>query len=477
MATPSTAAPNPEPLAGVRRALVVGLGASGRAAIAVLQAAGVEVVVVEERADHPAAAALTGVTVHLGRPALEVLDATIDLVVPSPGVPEGAPVLRAAAARAVPVWSEPELGLRLHPHPLVAVTGTNGKTSTTELLGAMLAADGRDVRACGNIGTPVCEAAASAGPDTVLVAELSSFQLRFAGRLRPQVGVLLNLAPDHLDWHPDLAAYGAAKARLWEAQQPGDWAVANADDPLTLMLRDRHAPAGRAAFSGTGPVPVGVGVEDDTFVAWLPHGVTPLLAVADLPAPRAPHLVANVAAAATAALLAGAAPEAVVRAARGFRPGRHRLEVVATDPRGVRYLDDSKATNVHAATAALRSVGSAVWIAGGLAKGVDLAPLADELGAVHDAVLIGTAADELALVCDRAGVAAHHAPSIEAAVALAARLARPGDDVLLAPACASFDQFAGYAERGERFAAAARAAAESAAAAPSDPSDPTGGQP
>jgi UDP-N-acetylmuramoylalanine--D-glutamate ligase len=477
MATPPTAALTPEPLEGVRRALVVGLGASGRAAIAVLQAAGVEVVVVEERPDHPAAAALTGVAVHLGRPALELLDASIDLVVPSPGVPEGAPVLRAAAARAIPVWSEPELGLRLHPHPLVAVTGTNGKTSTTELLGAMLAADGRDVRACGNIGTPVCEAAASAGPDAVLVAELSSFQLRFAGRLRPQVGVLLNLAPDHLDWHPDLAAYGAAKARLWEAQQPGDWAVANADDPLTLTLRDRHAPAGRAAFSGTGPVTVGVGVQDDTLVAWLPHGVTPLLAVADLPAPRAPHLVANVAAAATAALLAGAAPEAVVTAARGFRPGRHRLEVVATDPRGVRYLDDSKATNVHAATAALRSVGSAVWIAGGLAKGVDLAPLADELGAVHDAVLIGTAADELALVCDRAGVTAHHAPSIETAVALAARLARPGDDVLLAPACASFDQFASYAERGDRFAAAARAVAEPEAVAPSDPSDPTGGQP
>jgi UDP-N-acetylmuramoylalanine--D-glutamate ligase len=195
-----------------------------------------------------------------------------------------------------------------------------------------------------------------------------------------------------------------------------------------------------------------------------PAGTTALLAVADLPAPQAPHLIANVAAAATAALLAGASPAAVVTAARAFRPGRHRLEVVATDRRGVRYLDDSKATNVHAATAALRSVGSAVWIAGGLAKGVDLAPLADELAAVHDAVLIGTAADELAVVCDRAGVPAHHAPSIEAAVALAATLARPGDDVLLAPACASFDQFASYAERGERFAAAARAEAARAAA-------------
>jgi UDP-N-acetylmuramoylalanine--D-glutamate ligase len=177
----------PEPLGAVRRALVVGLGASGRAAARVLADAGVEVVVVEERSDHPAAAGITGaqVTVLLGRPAVEALDAATDLVVPSPGVPEGAPVLRAAAARGVPVWSEPELGLRLHPRPLVAVTGTNGKTSTTELLAAMLAADGRDVRTCGNIGTPVCEAAADAPPETVLVAELSSFQLRFAGHLRP----------------------------------------------------------------------------------------------------------------------------------------------------------------------------------------------------------------------------------------------------------------------------------------------------
>lgn len=464
----------PDPLGTVRRALVVGLGASGRAAIRVLAAAGVEVVVAEERPEHPAAGGLAGagVTVHLGRPAVEALDAAIDLVVPSPGVPEGAPVLHAAAARGIPIWSEPELGLRLHPRQLVAVTGTNGKTSTTELLAAMLAADGRDVRACGNIGTPVCEAAADAPPAAVLVAELSSFQLRFAGRLRPRVGVLLNLAPDHLDWHRDLTAYGAAKARLWEAQQPGDWAVANADDPVTLTLRDRHAPAGRAAFSGTGPVPLGVGVEDGVLVARLPsaRATTALLAVTDLPAPQAPHLIANVAAAATAALLAGASPDAVVAAARGFRPGRHRLEVVATDRRGIRYLDDSKATNVHAATAALRAVGSAVWIAGGLAKGVDLAPLAEELAGVHDAVLIGTAADELALVCDRAGVPAHHAPSIEAAVALAAGLARPGDDVVLAPACASFDQFTSYAERGERFAAAARAAA---AAAPPEPTGVT----
>jgi UDP-N-acetylmuramoylalanine--D-glutamate ligase len=456
-------------LADVHRALVVGLGASGRAAADVLVGAGVEVVVADDRADHPAADAVrrSGAEVRLGRPAVEVLDADggFDLVVPSPGVPEHAPVLRRATALGLPIWSEPELALRVHPRRLLGVTGTNGKTSTTELLAAMLAAGGVDVVACGNIGRPVCEAAATSAADTVLVAELSSFQLRFAGSLRPAVGVLLNLAPDHLDWHADLAAYGAPKARLWEAQRTGDWAVANADDPATLALRDEHAPAGHAAFSGTAPVPLGVGVRDGVLTAWLPDGAngTPvverrLLPITDLPAPRAAHLVANVAAAACAALLAGVPADAVVAAARAFRPGRHRLEVVATDHRGVRYLDDSKATNVHAAAAALRSVGPSVWIAGGLAKGVDLTPLADELGEVHDAVLIGAAADELAVVCARAGVPTERAASIEEAVDRAVALARPGDTVLLAPACASFDQFASYAERGDRFAAAVRRA-------------------
>jgi UDP-N-acetylmuramoylalanine--D-glutamate ligase len=470
----SSPAPAPAALAGVRRVLVVGLGRSGQAAARVLAAVGVEVLAVEERAEHPAAGALRaqGIEVVLGRRAVELLGASIDLVVPSPGVPEAAPVLRRAAAAGTPVWSEPELGLRVHPRRLLAVTGTNGKTSTTELLAAMVLAAGQRAVPCGNIGTPVCEAAATAPDDAVLVAELSSFQLRFAGQLRPEVGVLLNLAPDHLDWHPDLAAYGAAKARLWEAQRPGDWAVANADDPQTIALRDAVAPSGRATFSGLRPVRLGVGVTDELLVARLPAlgerppvlapvgddgAAVPLLAVGELAEPRAPHVVANVAAAACAALLAGASPTAVRTAALGFRPGRHRLELVATDPRGVRYLDDSKATNVHAATAALRAVGPAVWLAGGLAKGVDLTPLADELTEVHDAVVFGTAAPELAEVCARAGVRAHRVDGMEAAVALAVALARPGDAVLLAPACASFDQFAGYAERGERFAAAVRA--------------------
>lgn len=446
----------------IRRALVIGLGASGTAAARALHAAGAEVVMVDDRPDHPAAAELatSGIEVALGVAPLRRLDG-VDLVVPSPGVPEHAPVLRAAAQRDLPIWSEPELGHRLYPRRLLGVTGTNGKTSVTELLARMVQVGGLDAVACGNIGLPFTEAAATSADDAVLVAELSSFQLRFADRLRPEVGVLLNLAADHLDWHPDLAAYGEAKARLWRAQQPGDWAVVNQADRLTVDLGARFAPAGRAAFDGGAPVDgVGVGVVDGHLVAATPGYTGRLVSVADL-ALDAPHHRANVAAAATAALLAGIAPDAVAEVARVFHPGAHRLELVA-ERAGVRYVDDSKATNVHAAAAALHSADSIVWIAGGLAKGVDLSALAPDLGAVRAAVLIGTAADELAEVCASVGVRSHHADSIEAAVTAAAQLARSGDTVLLAPACASFDQFSGYAERGERFAAAVRALLEEA---------------
>lgn len=445
-------------LTGIARALVVGVGASGRAAAAVLRAADVEVVVVDDRPDVPGADDLraAGVQVALGERPVDVFDRhRVDLVVPSPGVPQGAPVLQAAAAADVPIWSEPELGLRLHPHRLIGVTGTNGKTSTTELIAAMLAADGIPVAACGNIGRPVSEAAQDEPPETVLVAELSSFQLRFVDRLHAEVGVLLNLAEDHLDWHGDLAAYGAAKARLWSAQTRDDWAVANADDPATLRLQ-ASAPGRPATFSAEAPVDLGVGRRGDALELALPDADPRTLLPVDALRSPAPHHVANVAAAATCAALVGVADEAIAAAVTSFSPGRHRLEVVAGTGE-VTFVNDSKATNPHAAAAALRSFPSIVWIAGGLAKGVDLRVLQADLAPVRAAVLIGRAADELAALCAERGIPAEVADSIEDAVSLAARRAVPGDTVLLAPACASFDQFRDYAERGERFAAAARA--------------------
>ncbi len=441
-------------LVGLRRALVIGLGASGRAAADLLAAIGVEVTIAEQREDHPGSedARSAGHEVVLGGPPPP---GDYDLVVPSPGVPESSPVLVAAAERGVPVVSEPELAFRSRPVPVIGVTGTNGKTSVTELVTAMLDADGRDAVACGNIGMPMSEAVRAAGPGTLLVVELSSFQLRFVERLRCSAAALLNLADDHLDWHGDAEAYHRAKARIWRAQQPGDWAVANLDDPVAADLRDRYAPGRRADVTlRAAPATSGIGVRDGRLVVELPGHSGEVLALEELPL-SAPHHHANVAVAATLALLSGARVDSVAAAARAFHPGRHRFELVA-EADGVRYVDDSKATNVHAAAAALGSAESVVWVAGGLAKGADLTSLVDHLGTVREAVLIGEAAEELARVCAAAGVTSRPAASMEEAVALAAGLARPGDTVLLAPACASFDQFRDYEDRGERFAAAAR---------------------
>jgi UDP-N-acetylmuramoylalanine--D-glutamate ligase len=441
----------------ISRALVVGTGVSARASLRLLNAAGVDASTVAEPGDTDGADRLRtlGHRVHVGD-VDESLLAGVDVVVPSPGVPERAPVLEAVRRAGIEIWSEPELAARASGRDVLGVTGTNGKTTTTELVAAMLAADGRPAVACGNIGEPVADAVLDTPVSTTLVVELSSFQLAFATRLRARIGVLLNLAPDHLDWHGDVDAYHAAKARLWGAQQPGDWAVANADDPVTVALRDRHATARRAGFSGTGPVGVGVGAEQGRFVAHGGDGASaPLFAIDDLPT-TTPHHRANVAAAATVAWLAGAEPAAIAEAAVRTHPGRHRGELVA-ESHGVRWVDDSKATNPHAAAAALDAVGSTVWIAGGLAKGVDLGGISAHLRRVRHALLIGEAAEELAAICAGAGVPATRVDDLDAAVATAARYARNGDTVLLAPACASFDQFRDYRERGERFAAAARA--------------------
>lgn len=445
---------------GAKRALVIGLGRSGESVARALVDAGVEVVATDAHSasDGTPHGLPDGVEVHLGIDGdqLVPLVDTVDLVVPSPGVPESAPAIRRALELGLEVWSEPELGFRLAPRRLVGITGTNGKTSTTELTQAMLVADGVDAVACGNIGHPFTTAALGSAPDATLVAELSSFQLRFAVTLRPVVGVLLNVAPDHLDWHGELTSYARAKARLWMAQDSEDWAVSNADDPIATELARAHAP-GRVAWTSHTHLPdVGVGIDDGALVARLPVHTGPLVELEALPV-TAPHHVANVAAAAAAALLGGASADAVSRAARTYRPGRHRLEVVH-DAHGVTWVDDSKATNVHAAIASLRSFAERpiVWIAGGLAKGVDLRPIGEALAHVRLAVLIGEAADDLREVAAEAGVPSARTDTIEDAVRTAHAAARRGDVVLLAPACASFDQFRDYAERGDRFAAAAR---------------------
>ncbi|MDX1509949.1 MAG: UDP-N-acetylmuramoyl-L-alanine--D-glutamate ligase [Nitriliruptorales bacterium] len=443
-------APRAVLLEEIRSALVIGLGASGLAAARLLVDRGVDVVLADDdparRTDVP------GARVHAGRP--EELDPTqFDLVVPSPGVPERAPLLQRALAADLPVWSEPELAWRVRPTPLVGITGTNGKTTVTTLVADMLDRSGINAVACGNIGQPMADVVADlvdSADVPVLVAELSSFQLRFAHALTPSVAVVLNVAEDHLDWHGSFEAYAMAKARLLQNVGPDAPVVVGPDDVARQVVED--AGVVPIETSADGPVARGVGVADGWLVAW-PDAVR-LVDVARLPS-RAPHVIANAAVSAAAARVQGASDEGIRAALEAWRIGPHRMEVVARQG-GVTWIDDSKATNVHATIAALDSADSIVWVAGGQAKGTDLRPLGGHLGGVRYAVLLGESADALAAICETSTVPVARAGTMQQAVAMAADVARPGDVVLLSPAGASFDLFDGYADRGDQFAAAVR---------------------
>ena len=369
----------------------------------------------------------------------------VDVVVPSPGVPEDHPVFRLAAELRRPVRGEVELAARWARRPLVAVTGTNGKTTVTELVAAMLGESGLRTVAAGNIGLPLSEAVRR--DVDVLVVEVSSFQLRFTDAFRPAVAVWLNFAEDHLDWHPSLDAYAEAKARIWAHQTAEDVAVVNADDPV-VMRWAAHAPSRVIRFGLREPA------EYVVAEGWLtgPHGG--IVAVADLP--RAlPHDLANGLAAAATAEAVGAGRSAVAAALRRFDGLPHRVTLVG-EGRGVRWYDDSKATNPHAALAAVSGFESVVLVAGGRNKGMDLAPLADAAAHIRAVVALGEAAPEVAAAFDGLRPVVHAATMAEA-VEAAAGLARPGDVVLLSPACASFDQYPSYAHRGEDFARSVQA--------------------
>ena len=421
------------------KVLVVGAAVSGRAALRLLEADGHEAVVYD--ADPAALEGLgEGRRAH-GGAWDPVLLAGIDLVVVSPGVPEHAPPLRAALDAGVTVWGELELAARHLAVPLLAVTATNGKTTITQMAVAMLQASGLRAAAVGNIGVPLTEAVG--GDWDALVVEASSFQLRFIDSFHPRAAVLLNVAPDHLDWHGGFEAYLAAKAGIHRNQGPGDLLVYDADDPgaqravagaraRLLAVSGQRRPAGGSGPEGgrlwLGEVPVDLG-----------EG-----AAAD------PIFVVDAAAAGSAALEVGATPEGVTAALGAFRPPRHRREVVGRWD-GVTWVDDSKATNPHAAVAAIRAYGPVVLIAGGRNKGLDVAAICAEPGLRH-VIGLGEAGPEMV----GAAAAGTLVGSMEEAVALADRLARPGDTVLLAPGCASFDMFRSYADRGEVFAAAVR---------------------
>jgi UDP-N-acetylmuramoylalanine--D-glutamate ligase len=421
------------------KVLLVGAAVSGRAALRLLEREGHRVVVYD--ADPAAVAGLETDRQVLGGPWDRRLLEGVDLVVTSPGVPEHSAPLRAALEAGLTVWGELELAARHLTAPLLAVTATNGKTTITQMAVEMLQASGRRAAAVGNIGVPLTDAV---GADwEVLVVEASSFQLRFTEAFHPRAAVLLNVAPDHLDWHGDFSAYLAAKARIHRNQGPEDLLVHDADDPGALRAvagaRARRLPVSgkRRPAGGSGPEGgrlwlggFGVDLEGD--------------------GPIDPIFLVDAAAAGSAALELGATPEGVAAALRSFRPPHHRREVVGCWG-GVTWVDDSKATNPHAAVAAIRAYESVVLIAGGRNKGLDVAAISTEPG-VRYVIGLGEAGPEM-VAAARAGT---QVGSMDEAVAVADRLAEPGDTVLLAPGCASFDMFQSYGHRGEAFSAAVR---------------------
>ncbi|HEY0486147.1 MAG TPA: UDP-N-acetylmuramoyl-L-alanine--D-glutamate ligase [Mycobacteriales bacterium] len=444
-----------------RRVLVAGAGVSGVPVAEALLAAGAEVTVVDRRtSDALERLEAAGARVLLG--ATEVPAGTQE-VVTSPGWRPDHPLLAGAG---VEVYSEPELAWRMRgpdAAPWLAVTGTNGKTTTVTMLASILRAAGLRTAAVGNIGTPLLTAALDPSYD-VLAVELSSFQLHWSSTLAPRAGVVLNLADDHLDWHGGRDAYAGAKTAVWRGNAV---AVGNADDArVTGLLAGSGAPRTASFTLGT-PRPGELGVVEDllvdrAFVADAAHAAEELGTLAEV-RPPGPHNVANALAAAALARAHGV-PAAAVRAGlAGYTPEPHRNARVA-EVGGVTYVDDSKATNPHAALASLLSYPRVVWVAGGLFKGVDTDDLARTVAPrLAGAVLLGAERDLLAQALARHApdvpvidVAATDDGAMVEVVEAAARLAVPGDVVLLAPAAASLDMFRGYAHRGESFAAAVR---------------------
>jgi UDP-N-acetylmuramoylalanine--D-glutamate ligase len=425
-------------------AVVVGLGVAGASAARVLTAEGATVRVTEAREASATDMAADGVEVLAGGHLPEHLDGAT-LVVVSPGVAPDTPVLRWAADRGLPVWGELELGARLATVPYLAVTGTNGKTTTTGMLAECLRASGIDAVACGNIGRPF---PATAREDhDVLVVEASSFHLATQESFHPRVSVLLNLAEDHLDWHGSFDAYTRAKARIFANQSDSDVHVGNYDDALAAAV-SRRADCDLRWFGGSEPGPDDVGIVDGVLVpGWSDVALEP--STAD------PPVVDDAAAAAVAAHAFGVEDEAIARGLRTYRTEPHRGEIVAQID-GVRFVDNSKATNPHAAVAAAGGHDAIVLIAGGDAKGVDLSPLGSLAPRLVGVVALGASAGAVHEVFD-GKVPVRDASSIEEATRLAFETSTRGGTVLLAPACASWDMFRDYAERGDRFAAAARA--------------------
>jgi UDP-N-acetylmuramoylalanine--D-glutamate ligase len=459
------------------RAVVAGMGVSGFAAADNLTHLGAAVTALDEstegdRGEKATLLEILGATVRLGTGATATLPEDVDVLVTSPGWRPDAPLIAQATARGIPVWGEVELAWRLrdpeNAAPWLGVTGTNGKTTTVQMLDAMLRSAGLRSIACGNVGLPIVEAVMTETPNgetpyDVFAVELSSFQLHYTQSMACESAAVLNVAEDHLDWYPSMADYAADKGRIYQGVERA--CVYNVADPVTEeLVRQADVVEGARAIGFTLGVPaVGMlGVVDDVladraFVEQRHDSAAELCTLADLASP-APHFVADALAAAALARSHGVPPMAIRDALRGFRPDGHRIaEVAVVD--GVSYVDDSKATNPHAAAASLLGYEHVVWVAGGLAKGASFDDLVIRVQErLRGVVLLGRDRDRIAHALER------HAPEVpvievveadtsamDRVVQAAADLAQPGDTVLLAPGCASMDMFANYGARGDAF--------------------------
>jgi len=476
------------------RAVVAGMGVSGFAAADSLTHLGAQVTALDDseagdRGEKATLLEILGASVRLGPGSTAKLPGDVDVVVTSPGWSPSAPLLAQAAQRGIPIWGEVELAWRLRdparPAPWLAVTGTNGKTTTVQMLEAMLRAEGLRTVSCGNVGLPIVEAVMDPEPYDVLAVELSSFQLHYTSSMQARSAAVLNLAEDHLDWYDGpsggrgggpsggpgggMAAYAADKGRIYSGVERA--CVYNLADPVTRQLvREAEVKEGARAIGFTLETPGAgmLGLVDDVladraFVDEPQTSAAELCTLSDL-ATSAPHYVANALAAAALARSHGVSTAAVKQALRAFRPDGHRIAEVAVIDE-ITWIDDSKATNPHAALASLQAYDPVVWIAGGLAKGARFDDLVTSVrDRLRGVVLLGRDAPVIREALSR------HAPDVPVievgpgetagdgpmgrVVAGAATLARPGDTVLLAPGCASMDMFADYGARGDAFAAA-----------------------
>ncbi|HET9443780.1 MAG TPA: UDP-N-acetylmuramoyl-L-alanine--D-glutamate ligase [Acidimicrobiales bacterium] len=428
-------------------ALVVGLGVTGEAVTRQLVARGARVSVADDRMTPALAERVTGLGARPADPASPL--AGVDLVLPSPGVPFAHPVATEARERGLPVWSELELAAAWDDRPTVAITGTNGKTTVTTLVTAMLAEAGRPVVAAGNNELPLVDALDRADVE-LFVVEASSFRLQYVERYRPVVAAWLNLSPDHLDWHPSVEHYAAAKAGIWAAQRDDDLAVVNAEDPE--VMRWAAGAPGRVETFGlaTGDARVAGGelrAADGSVLA----------RVGDLPR-RLPHDLANALAASSVALAAGGTVAACRSVLERFEGLPHRVRLVG-EAGGVRWYDDSKATTPASVVTAVGGFDSVVLVAGGRNKGLDFSPLGRLAPRLRGVVAIGESAPLVESVFRAAAPAVPVvvAGSMDEAVSRAGAMARPGDAVLLSPGGASQDWYRNYEERGDDFARAVAA--------------------